>query len=426
MTATRKIHSIAALSLGVLFAGLALAQDEPVIDPSQVVARTAAPQALAAGHPISGSISGGTVSPALPLWQYNVVSPRDGNAYTGSVVGGNPFNRGARTTTVNVVLIPLKVIFTGTVRTFDPSAPDTACLGLGNTALSLTQQSPIFNTVPNLTMDGVNLGNVSFVDGFQRANFWSSVSSVAPAYHMAFNLTTAPTQTMSLPNNFASGSGGTVTFAGDTYCGKTDPTAVNPNRTGAIDINFVDAQLQTIITNLGLNANQFPLFITYGIVMTDGPPATGGCCILGYHSSFTNAPPSAPGQTYGIAEYDTGQPFGGTIDISVISHEVLEWVNDPSGNNLVPEWGNIGQVGGCQPPGPSHSAGQNNLEVGDPLSGSLNPSITMPNLVTYHPQELAFYSWFIGGPSLGAGGKYSSNGTFMGFAKNCAAGGGTN
>jgi len=38
--------------------------------------------------------------------------------------------------------------------------------------------------------------------------------------------------------------------------------------------------------------------------------------------------------------------------------------------------------------------------------------------VTYTLQELAFYSWFLGSsPSLGAGGKYSDNGTFKGFAQ---------
>ena len=421
----------AAVAVAVLafpaFSLPAMAQDEPAIDPSTVSVRSADKAALGANRSTSittGDTAG--VPPALPLWQYSVVSPRDGNTYTGSMVGGNPFNRGARATNVNVVLVPLRIQFTGTVRTFDASAPDAACLGSGNTALSLAQQSPIFNTVPNLTMNGVNLGTVTFPDGFQRASFWSNVSKVAPAYHTTFSVSTVATQIITLANNSA-GSGYTATFKGDTYCGKSDPSAVNPPRSGLIDINFMDPQLNTIISNLNLNANQFPLFIMYGIVLTEGPPATGGCCILGYHSTVSSTPTTAaPGQTYGIAEYDTGQPFSGTHDISVLSHEFLEWVNDPSGNNLVPEWGNIGQVGGCAVTGNTHTAGQNNLEVGDPLSGNLNPAILMPNGVTYHPQELAFYSWFIGGNSLGAGGTYSSNGTFAGFAKNCSAGGGTN
>jgi hypothetical protein len=36
----------------------------------------------------------------------------------------------------------------------------------------------------------------------------------------------------------------------------------------------------------------------------------------------------------------------------------------------------------------------------------------MPNGVTYHLQELAFYSWFFGTPSIGVGSVFSNNGTF--------------
>ena len=51
------------------------------------------------------------------------------------------------------------------------------------------------------------------------------------------------------------------------------------------------------------------------------------------------------------------------------------------------------------------------------------PGVPMPNGVTYHPQENAFFSWFMGPVFTGAGGKYSSNGTFGGDAKTCPTGG---
>jgi hypothetical protein len=59
-------------------------------------------------------------------------------------------------------------------------------------------------------------------------------------------------------------------------------------------------------------------------------------------------------------------------------------------------------VGGCQ----------NNLEVGDPLTGIDIPTVTMPNGFTYHLQELAFSSWFYGVPSIGSGELFSDHGTF--------------
>ena len=91
-----------------------------------------------------------------------------------------------------------------------------------------------------------------------------------------------------------------------------------------------------------------------------------------------------------------------------MSHEVGEWQNDPDTINPTPAWGHIGQVSGCQ----------SNLEVGDPLSGTtFNDAL---GGFTYHPQELAFFSWFYHQkPSLGVNGWYSDQGTFKTFAKAC-------
>jgi hypothetical protein len=48
----------------------------------------------------------------------------------------------------------------------------------------------------------------------------------------------------------------------------------------------------------------------------------------------------------------------------------------------------------------------------------------MPNGMNYSLQELAFFSWYYAqSPSLGAGGYYSDNKTFGGYAKPCPPGG---
>jgi hypothetical protein len=49
--------------------------------------------------------------------------------------------------------------------------------------------------------------------------------------------------------------------------------------------------------------------------------------------------------------------------------------------------------------------------VGDPLTNKNYPNVKL-NGYTYHLQELAFFSWFFGPPSIGAGGKFSDNGSF--------------
>jgi hypothetical protein len=121
-------------------------------------------------------------------------------------------------------------------------------------------------------------------------------------------------------------------------------------------------------------------------------------------------------QTYGTMDWDTSGVFGGGVtDASISSHEIGEWMDDPLGNNATPPWGNIGQVSGCQ----------GNWETGDPLSGNLMPAITM-NGKSYQMQELGFFSWYFnkaGDASVGAGGKFSSNGTFQGPSKACPPGG---
>jgi hypothetical protein len=104
-----------------------------------------------------------------------------------------------------------------------------------------------------------------------------------------------------------------------------------------------------------------------------------------------------------------------------MAHEVGEWINDPGGVNPTPVYSS-GQTASCA------SGGQNNLEVGDPLSGiSNNHSVLMGNGFTYQLQELAYFSWFFNADhagSLGAGtcaglgsGCVSTNGTFKGPAQ---------
>jgi hypothetical protein len=94
-------------------------------------------------------------------------------------------------------------------------------------------------------------------------------------------------------------------------------------------------------------------------------------------------------------------------DIGVLTHEIAEWMDDPVGPNTTPPWGHTGQVSGCQ----------NNLEVGDPLSGT-ETSIGGSGF-NYHMQDLAFYDWFYRTPSHGTGGKFSFLGAFADVQGTC-------
>ena len=158
------------------------------------------------------------------------------------------------------------------------------------------------------------------------------------------------------------------------------------------------------LVSKGATPSAFPVFLLHNVVEYIG--TTSQCCVLGYHNAYST---SGGVQTYGLSMYDNSGAFSGSSDISALSHEVGEWQNDPFTNNPTPAWGHIGQVSGCQ----------SNLEVGDPLSGTTFPVTT--GGFTYHPQELAFFSWFYHQKtSLGVNGWYSDQGTFKTYAAACA------
>ena len=342
----------------------------------------------------------------LPVFNYTVTAAQDGKTYSGIIVGQNPTSGASTTVPTVIVPVVLRITQGGTTFTFDPTAQDTGCLG-SSTALSLFQSSPLFNNSP-FTLNGVDVGTTQWADAVTRGQFFNQLS-VNSNYHVLLSTTVGPTLTITINARRNGTTTAEVFSVSGTQCG-TNAT-VNPHaRLAVVNINTIDAQLQNYITAHGLTAGQFPFFVTYNTVISAGAANNlNNCCILGYHNAL-----GSPGQTYGIGEFEGRNQtvFTGVADIAAPSHEVNEWLNDPAGTNPTPAWGNIGQVGGCQ----------GNLEDGDPLSGTLQPAVTL-NGFTYHLQELAFFSWFYGGTSLGTGGKFSTNGTFGGAAKLCPPGG---
>ena len=391
----------------------------PVLNDSVAVRTLHASGAVAALAP--------SAAPELALFSYSILSNRDKSVKTGIMVGRTPFARGLRSTAVPVVIIPLILNFnfggtpgaigtpTGTY-TSDPTLADAGCLGTGRSALSVTQASPLFSPAP-FTVNGVNVGTTTYIDAFQRAEFWSVIGAAGNAYHLDLTsqLSTMPPQVVNLTASSSSPTNVNVRFYTG-VCGTPSRTN-DAGALGVVNINTMDPILRGLIATLGIAPTQFPFFVVYNTVMSLGDALTSGCCVLGYHDAYneTGSQTPGPGQTYGIGEFDGQKLFANSADVATLSHELGEWANDPGTLNLIAPWGGEGQVG--------TNSCQGALEVGDPLSAILfAPSFPL-NGFPYHLQELAFFSWFIGSPSLGAGGKYSNAGTFSGFAKACPPGG---
>jgi hypothetical protein len=248
-------------------------------------------------------------TPAASLQTWNGSFTYQGTNYPYNMVGTAPSTNS--TTTVQVYVIPLKVVITRrrTKTTFDPAH----VLSNGKTVTNNTVTSPIFDSSTTYVQGGVNVGTTQYIDAFQRANFWGTVQTNSN-YHLKLGgPVLIAEQTLSPPSNL----GTTGSPFGHTA--------------GLVDINWFDAQLQSIISRFTqIQPNTFPIFLTYDVYLTQG----GGCCIGGYHSSEGSV--SNP-QAYAHATY-VDHPGDFAQDVSALSHEVGEWADDPlvvniNGNN---------------------------------------------------------------------------------------------
>lgn len=307
----------------------------------------------------------------VPFFTNHIKSPLDHNTYTFSIVGTDP-TKNKVTTTLKYVPILLRVKFPdGTV--LDPTKP--GC----NDTVSVEKRflnSPLFDPDSVITSNGVNMGKSQIEDAFMRAEFYTLTKGTS--YHVLLMQAHAPRV---IDVNAPSGS---TTQAG--------ACAGSGHNLGMIDINGWDSLIVAQI-NKYVTTTEIPVVAAYNVVETEG-----GCCIIGYHNAYGR---SGGTQVYSTGAYtDAGIFSGGIADIHAWTHELGELINDPFIDNATPAWGHVGQVSGCQ----------NNLEVGDPLTGT--PFLVKQDGFTYHPQELAFFSWFFRTKPLGTGGVFSFEGTF--------------
>jgi hypothetical protein len=344
----------------------------------------------------NAEVARATVTSTVAHFSAKVV---DGTStFTYTMVGKNPSKTptppATGRTTVTALLVPVAITYSNG-HVWDPTVAD-AC-DSGASVFTRVEQSPIF--VPQAwKWGGISIGTKQLMDAFQRAEFWkyTKPTGVNPTYGVGLTLKTTAPVVVNVPDASAT-EWSSIPCANGTVAG--------------VDINWLDPYLQSTVmpslTTQGLmTAKTLPIFIFHNVYEYDGTPAN--CCIGGFHGAYSPTPGVV--QTYIVANYENDpNTVPQNSDIVALSHEVGEWLNDPYGNNPTKPWGHIGQVSGCQ----------GNLEVGDPLSGT-----GLPDTVggfTYHPQELAFFSWFYHqSPSIGLKGWYSNLGTFKTSAAPCS------
>jgi len=292
-------------------------------------------------------------APAAALTQWNG-SFKDllGHTVNFTMVGTDPTSTNV-TSTIPVLIIPVKMKY-GPANGNHIFDPKNTVLSNGKTVINNIIASPIFNPGVNFTQGGTDLGTTQYIDAFQRGNFWSTVASNS-SYHVLLGtpqvlaektITVTPALGSVINNPFGSGIVGTY------------------------DINAFDAKLQTwMAATKKVNPGVLPIFITFDVYLT-----SGGCCIGGYHNA-NGAQPG--GQTYSHATY-VDSPGAFSQDVSALSHEIGEWMDDPFVDNRV-------------------NCNDNSImEDGDPLEGNSNYGGFPYTLggFTYNLQSLVFIPYF--------------------------------
>lgn len=355
----------------------------------------------------------GSLGTSLPYWTTTITSPLNGTAYTVSMLGSSPYAATPSNTTI--IYVPVVVRVNSKGYTFDPTATahcDT------QSAESRFFASPLFVATtypaagPGFASNGVNVaagvsaGALQLESAFQRANFWQAVQG------SAYGVTLAPSTTTPTVISY------TTTNANDAVVQVASPCGGAAINLAEVSYTEWDALVQKIAKAYA-SPTTIPIVLTYDVAFYQGStPKNGNCCILGYHNAVAwPIGSSSPTGTlvYAEAAYTDAGVFTNASDISPWSHELAEMIDDPFGqliagapggaaNDTTPAWGGVGQVlqGSCQ----------NNLEPGDPLTGT-HLAITGANGFVYHFQDLAFHDWFFRtSPYTGAGAKGSFQGTF--------------
>jgi len=241
-------------------------------------------------------------SAAIPHWSDSFTYQR--LVYNYTMVGTDP-KRGSATTVIPTVLIPLRFVFAdGSV--FDASTD----LVDGQTPVQGIINSPIFQNY-DFVAGGTHVGNTQYGDAFQRANFWDSVSTRSPNYHVLLGQPTVlPTQTINVPAGLGS-------YFTDPFSGLTVPQ---------VNFRFLSNQEVSILTNANAPTASLPI-IVWGSVVTD--------LAFAYHPARMI---NGRVQTYIGTTYLPQNFLGGASDVYPLSHEVAEWMDDPFINNFTPGW----------------------------------------------------------------------------------------
>lgn len=275
----------------------------------------------------------------------------EGNTYTYTMMGGDPQKGG--TTVLPTEIQPIRLVFTGTT---DPATGNPYVLD-GSNRVADVLGSPNFQTANYSVGD-----NLQFSDAVQIAQFYG-VSG--PGYHTLLGTPKIlPTISFNVPADKAT-------------VGKTSIGTVYAK----VSYHYFFTLLNRAHAKAHFGVSRIPIVLTDNVELYTG--TIRNCCILGFHTYYQE-PNYYQLLVWASYVEPSTWPDDIFVDVTALSHEIAEVINDPLLNNIVPAWAY--QVAkGCQ----------NNLETGDPIEQFSDASFPVViGSTTYHPQTEALLQWF--------------------------------
>ena len=246
--------------------------------------------------------------------------------------------------------------------------------------------TPALNS-PNFQVANYSTGSgIQFGDAVQRAEFFHKMKA---GWHTSLRpATVVHSVTITVPRFMTVDVNGFKTQVQTYFSEKT-----SDGHTAVFLLDqFFNQQILKIVTNeikagrFNTNALNIALFPNTFLFSLNDEGGVGNCCTLGFHTFFTNsAVPKESRWVFAFASWISPGVFTGFQDVTALSHEISESLNDPFVDNQVPAWQFPSEPGTCQ----------DNLETGDPVEVLSNPSFLVHvSGRTYHPQTEALLQWF--------------------------------
>jgi len=355
------------------------------------------------GNASNSGGSGGNVSGLQTLPTFvGAFAPQNGpslgNIFPFVMVGNDPLVSGTTTIPVNMTQVSLQLLNAdGSTFATVPYAPFSA----------ITTHSPNFE---NSVYDSSAV-QTQFGDAVQRAEFFSTAK---PNWHTKLktpaivdNVTLTIPKTVQVQLSDGTIITATAYFTGTAADGSTFVLMLDLLFNALFDNQVVNDINAGNFPTDALNYELFPNTFLFSL-NTSNPNTPGSCCVLGFHTYFLESGVTPQPRWVTIfASYISPGLFGaGFQDVTGLSHETAESFNDPFLNNATPVWQFPGQ--------PANSTFcQGNLETGDPVEVTANPTVPITLKVggkpfTFHPQTEALLQWFeMGATSNAVDGAFS-------------------